>query len=92
MSSAKLTVDEIISIMKMYDLKKPTVHCEYSEYSYVWECLKHLEFDPDYEYQFEAPPEYEDDVCDLYGQAVDRVAAFMKYDQPIIDDDYECDY
>lgn len=101
MSTPKLTVDEMMAIMRMYDLERLErggVHCErtldlkgaaYSEASYVWKSLKELEYDPYYVYQFENPPEPDIGGHDLYGQAVDRVAAFLKYDQPIIGGDLE---
>jgi hypothetical protein len=85
-----LSVDEIECIMSMYEFDSKKVRF------YVKECLEHLEYEADYEYQFEDPSEclLEGEV-DLYGQAVDRVAAFLKYGQPIIggdeDDDDEDD-
>jgi hypothetical protein len=90
--TTKLSVDEIIAIMNMYDLERADEHTldnggAYSKASYVWGCLKHLEYNPAYVYQFEDPPQYNDGpdaLCDLYGQAVDRVAAFLKYGHPII--------
>lgn len=97
MSSPRLSVEEILHIMTMYDLEGGAVFNErtldgpYSERAYVWECLTHLEYDPDYVYQFEDPPMDDDHAPDLYGQAVDRVAAFFKYNQPIIDEDFEHD-
>jgi hypothetical protein len=81
-----LSVDEIECIMSMYEFDSTKMR------SYVMECLQHLEYDPDYEYQFEDPSEclLEGEV-DLYGQAVDRVAAFLKYGQPIIGGDEDDD-
>lgn len=81
-----LSVDEIECILSMYEFDSKKVR------SYVKECLEYLEYDPDYEYQFEDPSEclLEGEV-DLYGQAVDRVAAFLNYGQPIIGGDEDDD-
>lgn len=93
MSNIKLTAEEIKSIMSIYDLEGEVADFN-SEAAFVLDCLQRLEYDPDYEYQFEDGPDPDDMLegeVDLYGQAVDRVAAYLKYQEPIIDEDFEDD-
>lgn len=93
MSNIKLTTEEIKSIMSIYDLEGEVADFN-SEAAFVLDCLQRLEYDPDYEYQFEDGPDPDDMLegeVDLYGQAVDRVAAYLKYQEPIIDEDFEDD-